>query len=160
MHGGSSHISGSDVTYPCFCLLFLTAASLQDLTRPEVRTVAVAKPGLAPYRKATAEALRASGIWQTVEPKVVYGQNVSQTKQYGGSGNAEVAFLPLALVKPNEGRHIEVEERLHQPIDKALGVVNASGKQDVARRFAGFVLGAKGQVILEKSGYNKPPKNS
>jgi hypothetical protein len=42
-------------------------------------------------------------MWQQVEPKVVYRQNVSQTKQFAATGNADVAFLPLALLKPNEG---------------------------------------------------------
>jgi molybdate transport system substrate-binding protein len=132
-------------------------SSLEDLTRPEVTHIAVAKPDVAPYGKATVEALRALDLWQQVEPKVVYAQNVSQTKQFASSGNAEAAFLPLALMKPGEGRYVEVEERLHQPIDQALGVVKASGKQEAARHFTDFVLGEKGQRILERYGYQHPP---
>lgn len=132
-------------------------SSIEDLTRPEVTHIAVAKPDVAPYGKATVEALRALNLWQQAEPKVVYAQNVSQTKQFASSGNAEVAFLPLALMKPGEGRYVEVDERLHQPIDQALGVVKASGKQEAARRFTDFVLGEKGQRILEQYGYRHPP---
>jgi molybdate transport system substrate-binding protein len=120
-----------------------------------VDRIAVAKPDVAPYGRATVESLRALKLWQQVEPKVVYAQNVSQTKQYAATGNAEVAFLPRALVKPNEGRLIEVEEALHQPIDQALGVIKASGKQDAARQFVAFVLSAKGQSILQSYGYQK-----
>lgn len=130
---------------------------IEDITRAEVNRIAIAKPDIAPYGRATVESLRALNIWQQVEPKVVYAQNVSQTKQFAATGNAEVAFLPLALVKPNEGRFIEVDERLHQPIDQALGVVKASGKQDAARRFRNFVLSLKGQQILEQFGYHKSP---
>ena len=130
---------------------------IEDITRPEVNRIAIAKPDIAPYGRATVESLRALNIWQQVEPKVVYAQNVSQTKQFAATGNAEVAFLPLALVKPNEGRFIEVDERLHQPIDQALGVVKASNKQDAAQRFRNFVLSNKGQQILEQFGYHKSP---
>jgi molybdate transport system substrate-binding protein len=131
-------------------------SSVSEITRTEVGHIAVAKPDVAPYGQATVEALQALNLWAQVEPKVVYAQNVTQTKQFASSGNAEVAFIPLALVKPNEGRFIEVEERLHKPIDQALGVVKASGRQDAARRFTAFVLGDKGQAILERFGYRKP----
>jgi molybdate transport system substrate-binding protein len=129
---------------------------IEDIVRPEVRTIAIAKPDLAPYGRATVESLTALNLWAQVEPRVVYGENVNQTKQYASTGNAEVAFIPLALVKPGEGRFIEVEDRLHKPIDQALGVVKASNKQDAARQFATFVLGDKGQSILARYGYRKP----
>lgn|ERR1043166_2022762 len=132
-------------------------SNVADITRPEVTHIAVAKPDVAPYGRATVEALRALNLWGQVEQKVVYAQNVSQTKQFAASGNAEVAFIPLALVKANEGRFIEVEERLHNPLDQAMGVVKASGKQDAARRFTDFVLSDKGQAILAQYGYRKPP---
>jgi molybdate transport system substrate-binding protein len=135
----------------------INISRIEDITRAEVNRIAIAKPDVAPYGQATVEALRTLNLWQQVEPKVVYAQNVSQTKQFAATGNAEVAFLPLALVKPNEGRYIEVDDKLHQPIDQALGVIKASGKQEAARRFTDFVLSEKGQRILEQYGYRKPP---
>ncbi len=136
----------------------LNITRIEDLSRSEIDRIAIAKPELAPYGKAAVEALTALNIWQQVESKVVYAQNVSQTKQFAATGNAEVAFLPLALVKPNEGRYIEVDERLHQPIDQALAVVKASTNQDSARRFTDFVLSEKGQRILEQFGYRRSPR--
>lgn len=132
---------------------------IEDLTRPDVERIAIAKPDLAPYGQAAIETLRSLRIWDKVEPKVVYGMNVSQVKQFVSSGNAEVGFLPLALIRSGEGRLIEVSEELHQPIDQALGIVKASTKQDAARRFADFVLSTEGQTLLERYGYEKPPSN-
>ena len=131
-------------------------SSISEVARAEVSHVAVAKPDVAPYGRAAVEAMRALNLWGQVEPKVVYAQNVAQAKQFASSGNAEAAFIPLALVKPNEGSFIEVDERLHGPIDQALGVVKASGRQGAARRFTDFVLGEKGQAILARFGYSKP----
>ena len=129
---------------------------IEDVSRADVKMVAIAKPDLAPYGRAAVEALKALNVWSEVEPKVVYGTNVSNTRQYAMSGNADVAFIPLALVKQGEEQYIEVEERLHQPINQALAIIKASGKQEMARRFADFVLGDEAQAILKQYGYTNP----
>jgi molybdate transport system substrate-binding protein len=129
---------------------------IEDVTSPDVKTIAIAKPDLAPYGRATLEALKALSLWSQIESKVVYGSNVSATKQYAMTGNANVAFIPLALVKEGEGKYIEVDERLHQPINQAIAVLKASAKQDNARRFVSYVLGEDGRAILRKYGYKDP----
>jgi molybdate transport system substrate-binding protein len=134
----------------------LKATQIGDITAKEFERVAVAKPDIAPYGQATVESLRSLGIWNQIQPKVIYGQNVSQTKQYAATGNAEVAFIPLALVKPGEGTYIEVNEESHKPINQALGIVKDSAKQAAARQFVDFLLGAEGQDILLQKGYSKP----
>ena len=133
----------------------LTLSRLEELTRPEVERVAVAKPDVAPYGHAAVEALRALNLWTQIEPKVIYGQNVSQAKQYAATGNAEVAFIPRALVKAGEGRFLEVDERLHQPIDQAIAVIKDSRHHDAAQSFVAYVLGPEGQALLERYGYKK-----
>ena len=126
---------------------------LEDLTDKKVERIAIAKPDIAPYGEAAVQTLQAVKLWEQLEPRVVYGMNVSQVRQFVSSGNAEVGFLPRSMVKPGDGEYIEVSEHLHQPIDQALGVVRASTKQDAARQFAAFVLGPEGQAILRKFGY-------
>lgn len=133
----------------------LTLNRLEDLTRPEVERVAIAKPDVAPYGRAAVEALNALNLWTQIEPKVIYGQNVSQAKQYAATGNAEVAFIPRALVKPGEGLAIEVDERLHRPIDQAIAVIKDSRRHDAARSFVSYVLSPEGQTLLERYGYKK-----
>lgn len=128
---------------------------IEDITRPEVERISIAKPDLAPYGRATVEALRALNLWTEVERKVIYGQNVSQAKQFAATGNAEVAFIPLALVKAGEGHAIEVEESLYQPLNHALAVVKDSPQPEAAQRFVNFVLSPAGQAILERYGYRK-----
>ena len=133
-----------------------TINRIEDVARDDVRTIAIAKPDLAPYGQAAVETLKALNLWTQVEPKVVYGTNVSNTKQYATSGNAQVAFIPLALLKKGEGQYIEVDERLHQPINQALAVIKASSKPDLARQFVNYVLGDDGRAILGRFGYSNP----
>ena len=135
----------------------LKAERIQDITAKPFERIAIAKPDVAPYGRAAVESLQALGIWKDIEGRIIYGQNVSQTKQYVATGNAEVAFIPLALVKPGEGSYIEVGEELHRPIDQTLGILQESPKQKAARQFVDFVLGEEGQQLLTKMGYSKPP---
>ena len=130
---------------------------IQDIATKAFDRIAVAKPDVAPYGRATVESLRTLGIWNEVEGKVVYAQNVSQAKQYAATGNAEVAFIPLALLKPGEGSYLEVNEETHQPIDQALGIIKDSTNQVAARQFVGFLLSDEGQELLSRKGYRKPP---
>lgn len=128
---------------------------IQDLARSEVKTIAIAKPELAPYGKATVETLQATGIWSQIEPKVVYAQNVSQTRQFASSGNAEAAFIPLALVKKGEGQVIAIDEKLHAPIEQELCLIKASNRREQAAKFRAYVLSEKGQALLKRYGYNR-----
>ena len=52
---------------------------------------------------------------------------------------------------------MEVDEKLHQPIDQALAIVKASNSQEPARRFTAYVMSADGQAVLKEYGYSKPP---
>jgi molybdate transport system substrate-binding protein len=131
---------------------------VEDLAGESVSKIAMAKPDVAPYGRAAVESLNALGLWAKVEPKVVYSQTVAQAKQFASSGNADAAFIPRSLVRESEGRALEVDARLHAPIDQAVGVVRASKRQDAARRFVEFLLSEEGQSVLRSFGYDPPAK--
>lgn len=136
----------------------LKVEKVEDVAKAEVSKVAVAKPDVAPYGEAAVESLRALGVWQQVEPKVVYSQTVAQAKQYASSGNADAAFVPRSLVSEGEGKTIDVDENLHAPIDQAIAVIRSSKRQDAARRFVAFVLSEEGRSVLKSFGYDSPDK--
>jgi molybdate transport system substrate-binding protein len=127
--------------------------SIDDLAKPEFERIAIAKPDLAPYGAAAVQCLRNAGLWEQVMPRVVYGQNVAQVKQFAATGNAEVSFIPMALVKRDEGSFLEIDQDTHQPIEQAAGVLKNSSKHTAAQQFVGFLLSQEGQRILEAAGY-------
>ena len=77
--------------------------SLADLTRPEVRRIAIANPDHAPYGVAARQAMQTAGIWEAVQSKLVLGENVRQTLQYAETGNVDVAIVALSLSVPAAG---------------------------------------------------------
>src|SRR5436190_7038888 len=127
--------------------------TIEDLTQPEIRFIAIAQPKLAPYGRAAVEALEAAGIWQNVESKVAYANSISMAHQYAASGNANAAFTALSLVANDGGTVIKVDPKLYKPLDQALAIVSATTHRDSAARFTAFLLGAGGRSILSDSGY-------
>lgn len=131
-------------------------SSIQDLTSPSVRQIAIAKPELAPYGKAAVESLQAAGIWDKIQPKVVYAENIAMARQYGDSGNADAVFTAYSLLVKDQGKIMPVDEKLHKPIEQALGIVAASKNQDAARKFADYFLKGAGRDTLKRYGYGFP----
>ncbi|MEP7362317.1 MAG: molybdate ABC transporter substrate-binding protein [Acidobacteriota bacterium] len=134
----------------------LGVRGLEDLVKPELRFIAIAQPSLAPYGQAAVEAMTSAGLWEALQPKIVYANNINMAKQYAATGNADAAFTAYSLVMREAGRIVKVDPKLHRTIDQALGVVAGSGHAEVARQFTEFVLGAQGRAVLTRSGYLLP----
>ena len=130
--------------------------SIADLTQPSVKTIALANPDLAPYGLAARETLQHAGIWAEVQKKVVYADNISMARQFGVTGNVDAAFTAYSLLSTDKGKIIPVDEKLHTPINQALGIVKASPHQAEAWQFVEFLLRGKGREILASSGYRIP----
>ncbi len=127
--------------------------SLSDLTRPEVKRIAIANPERAPYGAAAREALQNAGVWSMVQPKLIIAENIQQTQQYADTGNVDAAITARSLAVNAQGRWIPIPDNLHKPIDQALGIVKGTQNERDARAFVAFVLNAAGRTVLEKYGY-------
>lgn len=60
--------------------------------------IAIASPKLAPYGLAAQQTLEKMGLWQTMQAKIVQGENIGQTYQFVASGNAELGFVALSQI--------------------------------------------------------------
>lgn len=130
-----------------------TVSKLADVAQPDVKIIALAKPELAPYGLAARETLQKLGIWNQVEPRIVYADNINMAKQYGSSGNADAVFTAYSLVLRESGKVIPVDEKLHAPIEQALGIVAASKNQSAAKAFTTWLLTGHGRDGLRAFGY-------
>jgi molybdate transport system substrate-binding protein len=129
---------------------------LADLNRPEVKRIAIANPEHAPYGMAAKQALENAGLWESVKPRIVYGENIRQTLQYAQTGNVEVAIVALSLSSQSDGQWVLIPEELHAPLDQAFGVIKGSHNETAARAFGDFVLGQQGQAIMNRYGFTLP----
>lgn len=129
---------------------------LKDLGEPQIRFVAIAQPELAPYGQATVEVLKGAGLWDAVQPKLVYGTSISMARQFAASGSANAAFTAYSLVLHEKGTVVKIDSHLYKPIEQAMGIVTASAHLEEAKQFRLFLLGAEGRTILANSGYLLP----
>ena len=126
---------------------------IADLARPEIQRVAIANPDHAPYGLAAKQALQSAGVWDRVQPKLVYGDNVRQTLQYAQTGNVEVAIVSLTLSINSNGRWSLIPENLHQPIDQGLAIMKSTRNEPAARAFITFLSSPQGKAIMKKYGF-------
>ena len=129
---------------------------LGDLTRPEVKKIALANPATAPYGKAGKQALERAGLWTQLEPKIVVAESVRQALFYAQKGDVEAALIGRALARVPEIRAVEIDAQLYDPIIQALGIVTTSKLAVDAERFARFVTGVEGQSLLREFGFAPP----
>jgi molybdate transport system substrate-binding protein len=134
----------------------LKLEKIQDLTQPEVKRIAIANPEHAPYGTAAREALQKAGIWDAVQPRITYGENIRQTLQYAQTGNVDVAIVALSLSLTSDGRWILIPEELHKPLDQSLGVIKGTKHEQAAKDFATFINSPPGRIIMFKYGFILP----
>jgi molybdate transport system substrate-binding protein len=134
----------------------LKIEKIEDLARPEVHRIAIANPDHAPYGQAAREALQTARLWEVVQPKLVYADNIRQTLQFAETGNVEVSIVALSLSVQSKGRWVLIPEELHKPLDQGLGLIKGTRNEQAARTFGEFVNGAQGREIMKKYGFSFP----
>lgn len=134
----------------------LTLTVIEDLRNPAIERIAIANPEHAPYGVAAREALQSAGLWDELQPKLVFGENIAQTLQFADSGNVDVAIVALSLSVQSEGRWVLLPENLHNPLIQALAVIDSTPHEAEARAFALFVNGDIGHPIMRRYGFVLP----
>jgi molybdate transport system substrate-binding protein len=130
------------------------ATALRD---PGVKHVAIANPQHAPYGRAAQAALRSLGLYESVEPKLVLGENIAQTLQFVESGAADVGIVALSLaLAPSvsaRGRYWEIPLDSYPRIEQGGIILKDS---TAAQDFRAFLLSANGRRILKQYGFFVP----
>ncbi len=134
----------------------LVVTTLEDLLNPDIRQVSIANPEHAPYGLAAREALENAGIWEALQPKIVYGENVRQTLQFIETGNAEAGIVALSIADVPEVSYTMIDASMHNPLQQAMAVVSSTPYEQAAREFVAFVNGPEGRAIMEQYGFVLP----
>jgi molybdate transport system substrate-binding protein len=147
-------------------VLWTTNASKLDLSRglavlldPSVRKIAIANPRHAPYGRAAEAALRSAKIYDAVQPKLVFGDNVAQTAQFAQTGAADAGIvahaLALAPTLQKEGRSFLIPSDQHPKLEQGGAILRRTEDAASAQAFSSFVLGPRGGAILDRYGFEQ-----
>lgn len=130
----------------------------QALQRQQIQRFAIANPELAPYGRAAREALQAVGLWQSIQSRLVLGENIAQAGQFASGGSTQGGILALSLALTpalqQRGRHVVLPASLHQPIHQRMALMRGAGEP--ARALYRYLQQPAAQAILLAHGYAVP----
>ena len=121
------------------------------------RRLAIANPRLAPYGRAAQQFLESRRLWESLQPKLVRGENIGQAFQFVASGNAELGLVALSQLMQS-GRHRkgswwQVPGTLHTPIEQQAVLLSDS---TAAADFMRFAKSEPAHTIIRGFGYGIP----
>lgn len=141
-----------------------TKATLSVLTEPKIKRIAIANPKHAPYGKRAEEALKASGLWEKIQEKLVLGENIAQTAQFVETGNAEIGIIALSLALSPElakkGGYWLIPENLHEPLEQGFIVTKRAADLPLAKKFVEHIRAKSSRTIMRRYGFVLPKDNS
>jgi molybdate transport system substrate-binding protein len=133
---------------------------LQVLLDPGIHTIAIANPAHAPYGRAAVAALQHEKLYDTLAPKFVLGENISQTATFVVSGSADVGIVALSLALApslkDKGRYFEIPSDEYPPIEQGAVILKSSPHQAAARQFMAFLKSSPMRDLLRSYGFFVP----
>lgn len=129
---------------------------LRQLRDARIRHVAIANPLHAPYGRAAEEALRKVGLWETVKPKLVFGENIRHALQFIQSGAAEAGIVALSVANVPEVEWAPIDPSLYLPLQQVAVVVKRTPRPEQGVAFVQFVNGSEGRPIMKRYGFIVP----
>jgi molybdate transport system substrate-binding protein len=131
--------------------------SIQWNSLGSVRTLAIANPQHAPYGLAAKQALEHQKLWEGLQKKMVYGENVRQAFSFAETGNADAAIVAWSLVK-DRGAFL-IPSEWHAPIIQSGAIPKRSRNPEGAKKLLRFLLSAEGQKLLAQHGLSPVPSS-
>lgn len=156
-------VPGSRYTYSIGALVLWSADAnkVEDgaalLKSGDFNKLSIANPKLAPYGEASIETLEALGLKETMEPKLVMGENIAQTYQFVDTGNADIGFVALSQVmeggKIIKGSGWIVPAEMHAPIRQDALILNRGKDNPAVTELFAYLKGEKAVAIIHDFGY-------
>ena len=129
----------------------------QILATGKFHHLAMANARTAPYGVAAKETLVHLGLWETLAPNIVQGEDIGQVLQFVESGSAEVGFIAFAQAKKRAtGSYWLVPQEYHAPLIQQAVLLRRGSKHAAARAFMDFLRGPVARRIIQGDGYDVP----
>ena len=130
--------------------------SLATLSDPSLHRLAIANPERAPYGRAAMAALTSLRLVESIKPKLVTAENISQAAQFAETGNADAGLISMTSARTAHlasiGSYFVIPRDLYPPIEQGAAIVSKSAQRENAQRFLEFLLSPSIQQQLATSG--------
>jgi molybdate transport system substrate-binding protein len=134
----------------------LLPLSMESLTDPRVKTIAIANEMHAPYGRAAVSALRHLKLYDAVSPHLVVAENIAQTAQFVESGNAQLGLISLTAASTEHfkeiGTYVLVPTTAYPVIHQCAVIMAKSEHKADAHAFLDWLLTSAVQENLKNLG--------
>ena len=121
--------------------------------------IAIANPALAPYGEQSVNCMKFFGLYDSLSPKLVFGESISQVNTFLMSGAADAAFTAKSIVTAPEntgkGHWVELDSKSYTPIDQGAVIlkygIQHHGKS--VQEFYRYLFSKRAKKIMKKYGY-------
>lgn len=134
-----------------------------DLVEARVRHVVVGDPRTVPAGQYAEESLRALGLWERLQPKLVFAENVRQALEYVARGEVDAGFVYATDAATRGGAVKEAfrpAEDSYRPIAYPAAVIAGARQAALAQAFLDLLVSREGQAVLARHGFQPPPPGS
>jgi molybdate transport system substrate-binding protein len=124
-----------------------------------IKKISVANPVTAPYGEKAVECMKYYGLYDKVQDKLVYGENITQAAQFVTSGAADIVIVALSLaLTPNmqkeNGKFYVIPGESHKPLEQGCVILKHANANSQASGFFKFISSTTAIKILKHFGYN------
>ena len=128
------------------------AGALQD---PIISRIAVGQPDIVPAGTYAKEALLHLDLWDTLQPKLIFGTDVRATLAYVSAGNVDVAMVYETDTKVTDAVKVlyRFPTETHTPIVYPAVILKRSEQNQSAKQFITYLKTPRATNIFEKHGF-------
>ncbi|MEW5780934.1 MAG: molybdate ABC transporter substrate-binding protein [Pseudomonadota bacterium] len=129
------------------------------LKKGDFKHLALANPKLAVYGAAGQEAMKRMGVLESIQPRIVLAENITQAHQFVATGNAELGFVALSQIvgkdgRVTEGSHWMVPADLYPQIRQDAIVLKLGRDKPAAKALVDYLKTDKARAVIKAYGYD------
>jgi molybdate transport system substrate-binding protein len=131
-----------------------------DLLDARVTKIVIGNPRTVPAGQYAEESLRALGLWEKLQPKLVFSENVRQALDYVARGEVDAGFVYTtdAVTRgPRVKEAFRPGEDTYRPVLYPVAVVAGTRHGGLAQAFLDLLVSRDGQAVLARLGFQPPP---
>ncbi|MEK4509625.1 molybdate ABC transporter substrate-binding protein [Paenibacillus sp. FSL K6-2524] len=131
---------------------------LETLKDVAIHNIAVGEPEVVPAGTYARETLESEGLWEELQPKMVFTKDVSQVLTYVESGNADAGFVYLtdALLSDKVKMAFQIDASKHKSILYPAGIIAETKHNGEAEQLLQFLQSKEAQDVFVKYGFTIP----
>ena len=131
-----------------------------DLLDPRVTKIVVGNPRTVPAGQYAEESLKALGLWDQLQPKLVFAENVRQALDYVARGEVDAGFVYAtdAVTRgPQVKEAFRPAEDTYRPVLYPAAVVTGARQAALAQAYLDLLVSREGRAVLGRLGFQPPP---